>query len=90
MTIDDISSAIGALKEAATQSQRQRQELFRQLERLNKSVACLPELVKRLEKHDKDIEALQAAKNRGLGALAVIGTGGGVIGALLTKLGLGE
>jgi hypothetical protein len=104
MTIDQVSSAIGALQADAASAQRQRTELFDQQGEIKDHLTDIKvllgehvsEVKGKLGEHEEDITKLQGNvgtlnkfKNRVYIGLAGVGGTGGVGGWIAAKLGLG-
>ena len=95
--LSEVSTAIGRLMAFSEESQRQRDAMFKKLDEIAntvhqsigqaKLVAVEVENVKKkINEFQPVIDEMKTLKQRGIGALAVIGIGAGSISAAITKL----
>lgn len=96
--LHEVSMMIGELKAEMAEGHRQRDAMFRKLDAIANSVqqslgqqaivaADVDVLKKKLLEIQPTIDAMNNLKQRGIGALAVVGIGAGGTSALLIKFG---
>lgn len=95
--LHEVSMMIGELKADMAEGHRQRDAMFKKLDIIADNVqqsigqqaivaADVDELKKKLAAIQPTIDEMKTLKQRGIGALAVIGIGAGSISAAITKL----
>mgnify|MGYP003661569116 CR=1 FL=1 len=95
--LNEVSTAIGRLMAVSEEGQRQREAMFRKLDEIANTVhqsigqaklvsVEVENVKKKINEFQPVIDEMKTLKQRGIGALAVIGIGAGSISAAITKL----
>ncbi len=97
-TLNEVSLMLGELKAEMAEGHRQRDIMFEKLDKIGQSVqqsithhhavvAEVNAIKKKLLEIQPTIDEMNNLKQRGIGALAVVGVGAGSISAVLVKVG---
>jgi hypothetical protein len=90
--IDEVSAALGKLTAEAEASQNQRTLLFEQVKEMNQTLTgiatTIPTLMDTVNTHEDDIKKLKGFRMRLIGIATGVSMGSGILGGLLSKMGL--